>query len=939
MKKLPKLIVLSLLTLTSLAGCDNGGEKDSSLSSKESSSLTTSSSSSSSASSSKASSSVDSSIESVVSSSSAESSDVSSNVSIDPISSDVSSSEDSSSSESSSSEEEKFKISLVKDAFVEAEFLVDGKAISLDDELNQGVEITMNLTFTTDYMLKDAPTFSLDCNVETLSEGVSYKFVMPKGNLTITLASKEVEKLYREVKSVDIISTNYIEKVEGISKGQDIKIGNTVEVELTAKSSSDYVTYAIIVNGTTIKLEQDSTNSKLFKGSFEMPDEDIEVKATHIMKQAGEDDTFTTVQFESSDLYDIYGIENNAKYKCKDSNYNYDSTTIQFYVVRRDKNIRISSVLYSVGDSTLKSSITKTGDLYKINFASDYRVENSIVHINVTAEEVGTCKVSVDDLDKIDVDLTESEFTAKESIEITPIAKDGYYVVGLASITDGEGNDVTSIGDYSSSSNKVNISSLPKGSIVVKFKIVKGVEVQVEANDSISSCKIEHSLNATYLTSYYADWKESTYAIPGKYFRVTPTLKSEVKGKITKVYFNDILMESMSSGRYGVLVPEDLTTTPVITFEVAFARTITLNDSEEYEKYSFRQISAYKGDEVSFELKEKPGYKIESASLSNGTVCEKVSYSYSEKFKFTMPDEDVTIQVKTTQVATHKVTKELGDGVTLTLTNKYGSKLKDEDLATINEGDKLNGTLSFANGFKAKSVTFGDETVEVTSNKFTITVSKDATLKVETEEEEKHGLIINKVNADLFSSVAVRDQSAYTDITGEDLKCYVGHKIRVTPSLSTAGKNDYLINEKSFSLKNSANEDVKFDVTVSSYSTYIDFVMPSDDVTLTITPSSYPTVNSLDGGNCALLKVVEGSASFPTDSSMCISVPGTLKQGKTYRVYLDDPDYDSSKTYKLLVKDSSGKELKSATFSSEHDYWSFNVGTLDVTISVTITDK
>ncbi len=931
MKKLPKLIVLSLLTLTSLAGCDNGGGKDSSLSSKESSSLTTSSSSSSSASSSKASSSVDSSIESVVSSSSAESSDVSSNVSIDPISSDVSSSEDSSSSESSSSEEEKFKISLVKDAFVEAEFLVDGKAISLDDELNQGVEITMNLTFAKDYMLKDVPNFSLDCNVETLSEGVSYKFVMPKGNLTITLASKEVEKLYREVKSVDIISTNYIEKVEGISKGQDIKIGNIVEVELTAKYSSyTQLTYAIIVNGTTIKLEQDSTNTKLFKGSFEMPDEDIEVKATHIMKQAGEDDTFTTVQFESSDLYDIYGIENNAKYKCKvGTDYNYDSCRIKFYVIKKNLSTKITKVEWSVGESTSTTKISGSDNFYEIylyNYTSS--IANNTIHIKVTSEEVGTCKVSVDDLDKIDVDLTESEFTATEKLIITPTAKDGYYVVGLASITDGEGNDVTSIGDYYTSTNKVSISSLPKGSIVVKFKIVKGVEVQVNKGDYVESYKLEYNK-----TSY--DWCESTYAIPGKQLRITPTLKSEVSGKIAKVYFNGQEMTSSYGGRYIIDVPEDLTTTPIITFEVAFARTITLKASDEFDIYSSPKGSAYKDEQISFKLREKTGYKIESVSLSNGTACEKGSSWNSEEFKFTMPDEDVEIKVVTKQVATHAVTKTLGEGVTCTFENKYGLTLTDDQLATINEGDELKGKLSFANGFKAKSVTFGDETVEVNSNKFTITVSKDATLKVETEEEEKHGLTINKENADLFDSVAVRDTNGGVDITGEDLKCYVGHKIRVTPSLSTAGKKDYQLLESSFSLKNSASEDIEF--TYSSYSAYIEFTMPSDDVTLTITPSSYPTVNSFAGDNCNLLKVVEGSTySFPSDSSSFISVPGNLKQGNKYTVFLDDPDYNSSKTYKLLVKDSSGKELKSSKFYSEHDWLSFDVGTLDVTISLTI---
>lgn len=876
-------------------------------------------------------------------------------------------------------------INIKTDAFTHVTFTVDDvevitdvdeKGVIYTDAIEVGKKVTMSLTFDDDRILNGQPTFSIDCGLTTVTDGVCYTFTMPgldndDNDLSIILASKENEALFHSITSVKAIS-KYVDEnsITGISESNSIKQGKTVNVscKLTSRIGSkdaDKLELGISVNGTVSYLTVSETDDTLFTGSFIMPSVDTEIKFVPLTRRATEAEIeagdYTIVNITNSDYVDFYGFVEGEKYPCSSS----DNIAGYIFAYAKQRGDIIDSIKYSAEGASYssKANYMPSDEYYSIRtYMLSSTAKGKSMTITVNASRTGVHTFTLDESNKDTVTLTSdaADYAYGENLVINVAAKAGYYISGIDSIK-GVGGTKYTTSNYTYADNKITFKSAPKEDITIKIKTVKKVEVTYSKVSGVSDIKFGVDTSDI----------ESDALVPGKKFIVHFTLDDATNTTISNVKVGASTLNADTTSTKGNVVsfcywPSSTLTSSeplVLSYELINIHTITLAESDKYSiinsPYNYSKTNkvsaAYKGTKISFDIKEVAGYQIDSVTLSNNG--EITHTSGSTTYTFTMPDENVQIIVNTSKVNTCKVTVSKDSGITdLTIKDKYGNKLNEStDLDNINEGEELTLSFKVPNGYTLTTFKYGEDDVTIsapsessgakTYSNVKIKVSGEKALTFVTTESAKSTITVNKNEG--ISSLTVKNMTTNTTISDDDLattNIYAGNKIRVTAKLDSSYSSDKKITKDSFVVKDASENTIE--TTFNSSSSYIEFEMPSSAVTITVTPSNWPRANIIDTNNnvSEYLEFFEGYYySSRPDSSKAENISLGLKQSKGYYIYLKSGKYDETKSYTLTVVDQNGKSLDRYSFSgftSADGYMSISVGeATSVTITLTITDK
>ncbi len=869
-------------------------------------------------------------------------------------------------------------INVTTDAFTHVTFTVDDvevvtdvdeKGVIYTDAIEVGKKVTMTLTFDDDRILDGQPTFSIDCGLTSVTDGVCYTFTMPgldseDNDLSITLTSKENEALFHSITSVKAIS-KYVDEnsITGISESNSIKQDKLVNVscKLTSRLSTkdnDKLELGISVNGNVSYLTVDETDDTLFTGSFVMPSVDTEIKFVPLTRRATQAEIeagdYTTVTVENSDYVDFYGFVSGEKYPC------YESENIAGYVFAyaKQRGDIIDSIKYKGEGSSYSysASYSNNDEYYGVRtYMLNTTARGKSMTITVNASRTGVHTFSLDESNTDAVTLTSdaTDYAYGENLVINVAAKTGYYVTGIDSIKGVSGTKYTT-SNYTYADNKITFKSAPKEDITIKFKTAKKIEVTYSKVSGVSDIKFGVDTSDVEIDAL----------VPGKKFLVHFTLDDATSTTITNVKVGGTSLSSDSTSTKGNVVSfcywpsSSLTSSEplVLTYELIHIHTITLDTSDKYtivqtpyiSSYSNKVSSAYKDSTISFDIKEVAGYKIDSVALSNGGDISHTSGT--TKYSFKMPDEDVNIIVNTSQVNTHKVTVSKDSGITdLVIKDKYGNKLDPStDLESINEGEELTLSFKVPNGFTLTTFKYGDDDITATPSeskgvktysnvKFTVNGTKELTFV--TTESAKGTITISK--GEFIDSVTVKNTTLGTTIAASDLattNIYEGNEVQVSAKLNAAGTNNdaKTITKDSFVVKDASNNIIE--TTFSSSS--IKFKMPSSSVTITVNGVDYPTVPvTFTDDAASYLDIYYG---YTASGTPLTSVDSFKVGAKGYSFKLKEGVYDSTKVYTLSVVDQNGKSIKwsgSDTLTTSSTSYRPNNDTTSVTITLTITDK
>lgn len=810
---------------------------------------------------------------------------------------------------------------------------IGGTEITDLTSVKEGETVQLDLTFNEKYTLLAISANVSTVQLTTITEGLSYSFVMPHGDLAISITSEKVAQTY-SITSVEIVSP-FISSISGVKADQEILEGTEVSITVNMASgyyklSYDHYGACLYVNGELVELSADKDDSKKFVGSFTMPGANTAIEVSHLYEEEADSTKASKFNFESSDLYTIYGVKNGGSY-----NTNYDDYRGYNLVIKKKLGVKVTKVMATVEGSSSSNTLTDyTSSGYWKMSPYNWRPAGKSITISTDAEYVGVYNVKMDDNSVGKISLTGStQFIPGETATYTVDAINDYILLGIEKIVVEDGNGTTldssynqkGYYDYSSYNKTLKIYKTPKYDLTIYFSVQKGLPIETQSNEYIKSVAYE-----SYDTKNYKTVSE-TLAVPGTRLSIKPTLTSSSVGIITAVKVNGEEATKYSSSTWHYNIPADTTAEKfVISFEVEQYHTITYDkNATTYKIYSLSpSYNYYKGLDVTVNVHEVAGYKVDKVYLTNGTELTK-SITTEGAYSFTMPNEDVEIKVDTTAVATHAVTVEKDAGIkSVTYKNKYGLSITEDSLATVNEGDKITATITTNNGFSFTSATFGNEALAVKpSDTVEFTVTADGTLSLTTTEAPKSKIAVNLGQYLTISKV----QDAYNQVAAQEDGTYYGyvdHKIMIDFTLADDAKSDYKMAESGFTVKDSSGKDVTFTFSGSR----LTFTMPEGGVTIEANPVAIPKANYTITGNLADKVVLTQSYGGYTDASKIIT-SGKVTVGETLYFYLVDDTYSSDYTYSLVVKEGE-KVVLSKSFGRNHDYYNYKVTSNDLTIEV-----
>ncbi len=729
-----------------------------------------------------------------------------------------------------------YSLSYTKDEHITAvTFEVDGTTLGENPQIEAGKTVTMTLTLLDGYELDGVPTLSVaGTTLSTITEGTSYSFTMPAENLTVTLNSKAKAPVSTEYKITTFEYCSFVTKatINGVDStsfdfNQNIEAGTEVEIVANVSSTNlKNYDYCIVINGEmqSAKMKESTSSCSDF---FIMPNDNVVAYIVPVNSTASTNSYKLT--FENSQDYTIYGVVSGKKYS--------KSKPIVLFIMPKE-GYAIDKVYYT---NTNCPSYEAGG---KNNFDSKGHntysklistTEATVLHVETKAATTVFSNVTFADQDKIQVTGQTQNLAAGNKVTLLVKGQAPYYVKGIKSIKGSDGTDYTANGTFDIYDGSLVIDSLPDQDIVVTLDIDEGIPVEVEKGDYIESYTV---------TNITSDNKEvpqdaaSPLAYKGATLKIVPTLSSGVttsKSDIT-AYCNGEKMV-YSSGGFTFAIPESPAVEKyTITFLVPTKHMIGFDaEAKEYSLTSLSASSAFAGEDISFYLKANVGYRIGAVSLSNGG---EVTKGDDGKYHFSMPDENVSVVVKTIEVTTYTITLEKDEGVaSLLFTDESGNTVlpPENGKIVVNEGTKLTLKVTTNNGYDLTKVLFGE--TDITSNmEFTVTMNQ--TLKVTTTEVAKA-----KVNVTIAgpSESEVEVRICDNDIVRSDGTCYIGHEVNVKFSLKASISKNYKTIAKNQFKVTSGNTDITFtyDATYG-----VRFTMPEGEVTIVFTPVLNETTTS-----------------------------------------------------------------------------------------------
>ena len=794
---------------------------------------------------------------------------------------------------------------------------IDGKEVN---SARTGQTITLKLSFDAHYVFTSLTVNGGEVDLETVSEGLEYTFVMPSEAVTIDFAVDYIEQEFA-VKSIEIIEPN-VEITSEFSVGQKILEGE--EVTLTISYDEyDFAGFELILNDEVIAFSQTDDYGHEFEAKFTMPSKDIDVVIAPLMETNENGVLFESINF-NSELVSVYGIKSGERYDM--SNYDY----IYFYIVPK-QGVRINSVEYFLNDQTRSNKISKDydGTPNKYSFYSYNALSSDDkIRIEIDAKYVGIKSINFINDEHVTINgLQEGGYTPgnEYNFDITP--DEGWYYVDCEVETETGG--YVSVSTYSH-----DISfTMPEENVIITLNVAQTKKINVDENEFIESYEISDSYS-------YGD--PISELAPGQTAYISATPKEGYE--ITNVFYQDgkACEEHWSDGVRYFEYPEEGDI--LITFEVTQRRKVTISESEAF--YAEGLNGDYvPGETVEFELYNNLGYKITKVSLDNGTEISADKYD-SNGYSFVMPDKDVEIIVETKEVATHVLTFEAPNGIgSINVYDEYtGNRVYSGD--DVNAGSELRISLSNPNtGFTLDSIGLvtqsGETTLEegVGGEYFFTMPEEDAQIVVHVTESPKR--LVSLDTEDERVSMSLRNGAQYGDISSDN-NGYVGMEVYVTVELDDP-TDDYYLDGAGFSVKTASGKDVELenniDVSKGSYIT-INFIMPDEEVIITPSVAQYPKFAPTLTENAKKYLIFKDNGFLGNE----IDITQGLKAGTTILAYLNGSDEIDIENFDYVLRislDSDSSELvrDEYTYTSNTGFASYQVPGEAYTVDLLITPK
>lgn len=768
----------------------------------------------------------------------------------------------------------------------------------------EGKEIQIKVTLQEKYVFGKIESMNEGLQLKTVKEGEEYSFIMPSEDASFVATCNQAVNKYA---LTDVQTCGGVTITSGIQKGEKIDEGETVTFSFSYKDENDHnypLSYGAYINNDLVMATIDS-NTKTGTISFVMPSKDatIYVGPFNEPLEAATDTTSQVTLPALNDNYKIFGIKNGYYDQGKD--YSYRSMYV--YLLAK-KEFVVSSVTYWNGSRDVTISKNSDGS-YTFPFYNISKGSSTALKVDGSIKEMRT--ISFTDIDKIDIEGDYSAMPEGSKVSLVIKPKAGYalnstsypkYVV--KSYQYGDKTDTGMTWDWDSSKNTLSF-TMPNANLTITLNIVETIALSVANPETLSSYK--------FTDDEFFSQKEVTSITGGSSVRFYPVAKDGER--ITNVYLNDSttpLSSKTSSGKtyYTFTAPD--TGVAVLRIEIATLHSFTAESTEAYTVSSISSNSNVEGDTVSFKLVRKIGYKITKVSLSNGDKLS-LKAGTNDTYSFTMPAENVSLNVETEKVTT--VTLTVSDEKAFnsyTINDAYGSSIKSG--STVNPNEKFTISFKNKNGFSVTGINLSEGTATKESDtKYSFTTpSSDLTITPIYEESEKHTITIDNENTDQYTIGTVTD-NYYSVSTSDTIYGYVGHKMKVRiDSKDNSSKLRYFDNAKVINV--TTNKEVTLDsssVTQDDDEISLVFTMPSADVKITFDIVEKQSRQINKGQNADMFKVVnkgyngEEIASFVKGTTLYVQLNVSAYQWAYY-----------NKSFKIQYSYVENGETKTGTNSS-----------------------
>ena len=804
-------------------------------------------------------------------------------------------------------------LNFINEAGLTAKFYFKDKEVS---EGIEGKEITIKLTLLEKYAFDSLVVNTPGVSLKTIKEGEEYTFIMPNTDVNI---EGNAHKVIQKYKVLSIQAINFVDNIEGISINSEIVEGNEVTISFKLTNGNydpiNKYDYGAYINNNLVMSTNVDAENKTASLTFTMPSEDIDIYIGAFLKTVDETKTnkFKAVLPEVNSDYKIFGIQNGY--------YENDYGTIKIYIGTKKGSI-VESLQYTKkdSDSPINLSFSNYYECYTLN--KNYS-NDEIITFSVNFKVTGTKKVTFEDATNIDV-IGDLDVTVGSKVTYKITTKNGYvlnegkygYTSFIDSITLSDPNLTKPSVTCDNASDTISF-KMPDCDVSIKLKLVKAVSLTYEANEHIES--VEFSENS------YGD-SRVTQIVGGRTCYVYIKVKDGYK--LNHVYYQEgkECEYSTYNEYYSFTVPTDVETIK-LTFDVQKLFKFSAESTEAYTISGLDTNNISANETVEFDITRNPGYKIDSVSLSDGTSIKLVDGSKT-KYSFVMPNNDVSLIVKSTNVGTSTISIDNKGAISsMALKDSVDSRVNDKSILTVGETITISN-IKVNTGFKITGFTLssgGEVTKNEDSTYSFVVPSSNFTLSPTYTEEESHTLTFAE-NAEVTATF----KENYTTITTG--KGYVGHTIQVNLEVKYAYKEDKCIDGTTIKVLTESGKNIEItDLSNYNSSASFKFVMPNENIIVSCSTKEYEKYEIKKSGDLSeYLFIHETAANYDSDNQL-LSAKEETKIWMSF-VIPEDILAKYSVVYLYPVNDKNNKEINRWSITKTKDYWSFVMPASSVTI-------
>lgn len=804
-----------------------------------------------------------------------------------------------------------------------AKFFYKGEEVTSGIE---GKEITVKVTLEDKYAFDSLTSTTEGVNLTATKEGEEYTFIMPKTDVAI---NGECHKVVTKYAVTKVLSVGKVSEITGVSK--DSKFDEASEVSFSFKYSDKKYSYGAYINNELVMATLDETTTT---GTikFNMPSSDVEIIVGPFEENDPETEgaNIVTVELpEVSSDYKIFGIKS-GKYDLGGA-YNY--RTINVYVVTNTGVlVSTSGVTYSIGggrDTTMSYDTSK--DYY--TFAIYNAKAGDVIQVKVNSSKAGTKKVNITNADNVEITGEYADCTVGSKVKLGVTPKTGYtlvnsyypnYVVKNYSLADGNTTGVKF--DWDTYNNVLSF-TMPAQDLTFTFNLGVVASLTYEPNDKIESVKF-------FKNSYSSETITEATSGTDVYVEV----KAKDGYRLKHVFVNDKNLEATlySGSKYKFTIPSEAKEVKIICeFDVLYSLTYE-QAPQGYTLSGLNDTYFASGEEVTFDIYRKVGYKIDSVTLSDGTVVTKATDSAS-KYSFIMPNTNVTLNVNVSEVVASTLTFDNSSKAikTFTITDMYNNKVNSGD--KVNSDETLNILITPSNGFSVENLQTTKGTITKVDNTHysLVNPSEDFTITPTYNEEEKFDITIVNEHTEWYEVTSFKDNYE-TDISSTK-KGYVGHTINLQISSIDNSKGTRYFT-KAIVTNLTTNKEIETKSNdAGDNSLYVSFEMPNAAVSIKFDIVEKVTRNLLKTGeNANKFKIYDSSSSYSANEISTGFANDTIyvRLVDCKLDYLNsNEDFTLSYTYNL----DGVEKTESYKFGYYSDYARITLPDADVTFSLTYT--